>query len=56
MADDRSRTRKPKEIPPGKCGFKGCSEERIGGVWEDDGSYMCPEHANLLLDIRLSLL
>lgn len=40
-------------IEPGQCGFRGCNEDRIGGIWKEGGSYMCPAHKALLLPMRL---
>jgi hypothetical protein len=40
-------------ILPGRCGFRGCNESRIGGEWKQGGSYMCPEHFERLLPVRI---
>lgn len=40
-------------IGPGQCGFRGCNENRIGGIWKEGGSYMCPTHMTLMLPLRL---
>lgn len=40
-------------IGPGKCGFRGCNDDRIGGVWKDGGSYMCAIHCALLFPLRI---
>lgn len=40
-------------IGPGQCGFRGCEDERLGGLWKEGGSYMCDRHRILLLPMRL---
>jgi hypothetical protein len=40
-------------IAPGKCGFRGCNDDRMGGVWKDGGSYMCAVHRMVLMPLRI---
>lgn len=40
-------------IDSGHCGFRGCNDDRVGGVWADGGSYMCAIHMMLLMPLRI---
>ena len=42
-------------IDAGQCGFRGCTDDRIGGMWADGGSYMCEIHRMLLFPLRLRI-
>jgi len=40
-------------IVPGQCGFRGCTDDRVGGVWAEGGSYMCAIHRMLFDPLRI---
>lgn len=40
-------------IKPGQCGFRGCKDDRVGGIWKDGGSYMCAIHRMLFMPLRI---
>jgi hypothetical protein len=40
-------------IPPGRCAFQGCATPRLGGVWNDGGSYCCILHQRILMPVRI---
>lgn len=45
--------RNARVITPGRCGFLACNEDRVGGVWEEGGSYLCETHKRMLFPLRI---
>lgn len=45
----------PTVINEGTCGFKGCSDLRLTGVWFKEGSLMCAKHREVIAAIRVMI-